>query len=100
VQVAPTRRTHRQLSRALSLARKVQTRRRQNRQRKRRQKLLNRKKSRAKRLKRYKKIVLEALLPQQERGKCCSPLSCHGAAFIVSLIQTLTITVIFILGYR
>jgi len=44
VQAAPTRRTHRQLSRALSQARKVQTRRRQNRQRKRRQKLLNRKK--------------------------------------------------------
>jgi hypothetical protein len=44
VQAAPTRRTNRQLSRALSQARKVQTRKRQKRLRKRRQKLLNREK--------------------------------------------------------
>jgi len=42
--VAPTRKTHQQLSREPSQARKVQKNRRQNRQRKRRQKLLNRKK--------------------------------------------------------
>jgi len=100
VQAAPTRRTHRQLSRALSQARKLQTRRRQKRQRKRRQKLLNRKKKPGKAVEAVQKNSAGSTITSaREGGMLFSPLL-SSPAFIVSLIQMLTITVIFILEYR